>query len=37
VIKDFLGNRAKEGYIGLQNHGGKSTAYFRNMVIKETS
>ncbi len=35
VIKDFLGNRAKEGYIGLQNHDVKSTVYFRNIAIKE--
>jgi hypothetical protein len=35
VIKDFIGNRAKEGYIGLQNHDVKSTVYFRNIAIKE--
>ena len=37
VVKDFLGNRAKEGYIGLQNHDVKSTVYFRNIAIKELS
>ncbi|MEJ7641780.1 MAG: DUF1080 domain-containing protein [Candidatus Nitrosocosmicus sp.] len=36
-IKDYLGNRAKEGCTGLQNHDVKSTAYFRNIAIKEIS
>jgi Domain of Unknown Function (DUF1080) len=37
VIDGFHGNRNKEGYIGLQNHDDKSTVYFKNIFIKETS
>ncbi len=35
VIKDFIGNRLREGYIGLQNHDEQSIVCFRNIMIKE--
>jgi len=35
VVKDFVGNRLREGYIGLQNHDEHSVVCFRNILIKE--
>ncbi|MDQ4072804.1 MAG: DUF1080 domain-containing protein [Thermoproteota archaeon] len=35
VVKDFVGNRLREGYIGLQNHDEQSIVCFRNIMIKE--
>jgi len=34
-VNEFEGKRALEGYIGVQNHDGHTTTYFRNIRIKE--
>ncbi len=35
LIQDFIGNRGREGYIGLQNHDPGSLNYYRNVRVKE--
>jgi hypothetical protein len=35
TVCEFTGNRALEGYIGLQNHDDKSIVSFRNVRIKK--
>lgn len=35
LIQDFIGNRGREGYIGLQNHDPGSRNYFRNVRAME--
>ena len=33
-INDFIGDRSREGYIGLQNHDDSSKVWFRNIRVK---
>jgi len=33
-VNDFVGDRTREGYIGLQNHDDNSQAWFRNIRVK---
>jgi choline dehydrogenase-like flavoprotein len=33
VIKDFIGNRSRRGFIGLQNHLLKDVVFFRNIMV----
>jgi choline dehydrogenase-like flavoprotein len=33
VIKDFIGNRSRRGFIGLQNHLPKDVVFFRNIMV----
>lgn len=35
VVNEFEGNRALEGYIGVQNHDLDTKTYFRNLRVKE--
>ncbi|EDY18632.1 protein of unknown function DUF1080 [Chthoniobacter flavus Ellin428] len=37
TVNDFLGNRASEGYIGLQNYPGEGNVHFREVRIKDLS
>ncbi len=34
-VVDFLGNRSREGYIGLQNHDERAVVKFRDIRVKE--
>ena len=36
-VNDFMGDRSREGYIGVQNHDDRSRAWFRNIRVQRLS